>query len=515
MAWIPSGYTDSGMEWVADNDPRYLIYSGQMYDPMQSLAANLSRSYDGPGDGTPESGGMRPGGSNVPWATSPIMTAFRERELAQGNRDLGDYGGQEAYKLIQQLGPNAGLAEVNAILQQQGLRPFSSVEDWQSRNRMLPGNETGSSFGDFVGGSIEHLGDTASDLWSEPGFRNLALTAAGGAYAGSQYAGANAAAGGAAPTAMTSAPSAVAGSAGAPGTALFSTPASSGVNAFGGAFSTPAMTTYAGPTGTALGGFSAPAVSAGTLGLSAAAPAGSALSNPAPIVSGGAAGVGGAATTGGGIAGILSSPVSLGIAGGALLGGLGGSEQAGTITVEEGLPDWLRGYAKPTLDRYATDIQNYQTDPYGVLPSAMQEFQKTINGQYLDPSTNKYLGDYFRLGAERIKGSLSPSFGHMNAFGQHSGYNEALSRGLGDLAVGLYGGAYEKERNRQSQMTGLAPNFLTQSSTSAFAPYQQYLGTIGSLGKKKDQPFYENPFGNILGGALTGGALANMYNFGK
>jgi hypothetical protein len=202
----------------------------------------------------------------------------------------------------------------------------------------------------------------------------------------------------------------------------------------------------------------------------------------------------------------------LGMAAGGLAGGLGGTGSPGTITVEEGIPDWLMPYVKPTLDAYSTQVQNYQTDPYGIMPSAMKEFQNTISGQYLDPSTNKWLEEYYKLGAERVKGTLSPSFGHMQAFGNHSGYNEALSRGLSDMAVGLYGGAYEKERARQNDMIAAAPNFLTQSSTSAFAPYQQYLSTIGSLGKKKDQPYWEpSAMQNILGGAMAGYGLGSIF----
>jgi hypothetical protein len=480
------------------------------YDPMQSLPVNLQRLY-APSDGTPESSGsaFMGGAGPDPAFISAIQTAFA-RAGRQG------YGGQEAFNLIYSADPARAQADpigyANELLAQSGIQGFGSAQEWQSANTNLPGhNESLNAFNPIA--TAKDIGRVGSELIDEPGFQALALTAAGGQMLG----GPAGAASGTAPTAMTSAPSAVAGSAGAPGTALFSTPASSGVNAFGGAFSTPAMTTYAGPTGTALGGFSAPAVSAGTLGLSAAAPAAGATGSGTGATFGGTAGAGGAATTGG-ITGILSSPTALGALGGGILGGLssGSSAPAGTITVEEGIPDWLQPYAKPTLDRYATDIQNYQVDPYGVMPSAMQEFQKTINGQYLDPSTNKYLEDYFRLGAERVKGALSPSFGHMNAFGQHSGYNEALSRGLGDLAVGLYGGAYEKERDRQTQMTGFAPNFLTQSSTSAFTPYQQYLGTIGSLGKKKDQPYFEaNPFGNILGGAMTGAAFGNLFRSGR
>jgi hypothetical protein len=177
------------------------------------------------------------------------------------------------------------------------------------------------------------------------------------------------------------------------------------------------------------------------------------------------------------------------------------------------MPDWLKAYVRPALDKYSTMVQNYNTDPYGVMPAAMQEFQKTISGGYLDPSSNKYLQDYFNAGAERVKGTLSPSFGHMQAFGSHSGYNEALSRGLGDLATGLYGQAYENERSRQNQMIGAAPNFLQQSSQQAFAPYQGYLSTVGGLGgSKTTQPYFEgSDWQKILGGAMTGWGLGNVF----
>jgi hypothetical protein len=168
-------------------------------------------------------------------------------------------------------------------------------------------------------------------------------------------------------------------------------------------------------------------------------------------------------------------------------------------------------YIKPQLDKYASEIQNYQVDPYGIMPAASQEFKNTISGMYLDPSTNKYLEQYYNAGAERVKSNLSPSFGHMQAFGSHSGYNEALSRGLGDLSLGLYGGAYETERNRQTQAMGAAPQFLAQNTAATFSPYSQYLGTVGSLGKKKEQPYYDNPFGNMLGGAMAGYGLGNIF----
>jgi hypothetical protein len=463
------------------------------YDPMQSLANNLSLAgLTAPLDSPTGQGSLDPR------FVSAIQTA-----LARAGQQ--DYGGQTAFNLLSGADQNRAFSDpfgyANELLAKSGVSGFGSAQEWQNANQNLAGHNESLS-------DISGFADIPGELLSEPGFRALALTAAGGQMLGGPAGAPGAAAGG----------TAVSGPTGAVGSPLFSTPGGLGTNAFGGTFSTPAMTTFAGPSGSALGGFSAPATLGASGTLAGAGAIGGAANVPAPLTSGGAAGVGagaGGAATSGGIAGILSSPMTIGALGGAALGGLSGTgTQSGTITVEEGLPDWLMAYAKPQLDKYSTDLQNYQIDPYGVMPSAMQEFQKTISGLYLDPSTNKYLDDYYRLGAERIKGSLSPSFGHMNAFGQHSGYNEALSRGLGDYATMLYGGAYDKERNRQSQLTAAAPSFLGQASTSAFTPYQQYLGTIGSLGKKKEEPFYTNPFAGVLGGALSGATLGGLYGSG-
>jgi hypothetical protein len=414
-------------------------------------------------------------------AHAMLQTAFKEAGVQ-------DYGGEKALQLAQQLGQGATVDQINAVIQQQGLRPFSGMQDFQTRNTALPGhNESLNAFNpvDIASG----IADVGGELLNEPGFLALAGTAAGGSMLGGPAGAPSAAAGGTLPgnAALMSMGTPISA---AELTSLGFDPLIAQLGTAGGAAGTAAY----GGMSPATAGASVPTAP----GVGAAAPA--------------AATAGTAASGGlGGIGSLLSSPTALGMAGGALLGGLGGSQQAGTVTVEEGLPDWLKAYAKPALDKYSTDLQNYQIDPYGVMPSAMKEFQKTIGGQYLDPSTNKYLEDYFKLGAERIKGSLSPSFGHMQAFGQHSGYNESLSRGLGDFATGLYGGNYAKERDRQTQLTASAPAFIGQSSQAAFQPYQQYLGTVGSLGKKKDEPYFENPFGNILGGALAGGSLGRIW----
>jgi hypothetical protein len=435
------------------------------YDPMQSLANNLSLAgLTAPLDSPTGQGSLDPR------FVSAIQTA-----LARAGQQ--DYGGQTAFNLLSGADQNRAFSDpfgyANELLAKSGVSGFGSAQEWQNANQNLAGHNESLS-------DISGFADIPGELLSEPGFQ--ALLAAGGA--GSMMG-----------------PSAGAAGAGGPAGAVMpaAVPESAASLANMGLVQTaPGVWSAAAPAG------------AGALGGSGVA-AGGASAPSAPGVAAPAAGGAATASGLGGISSLLSSPTALGMAGGALLGGLGGSQQAGTVTTEEGLPDWLKAYAKPALDKYSTDLQNYQIDPYGVMPSAMKEFQKTIGGQYLDPSTNKYLEDYFKLGAERIKGSLSPSFGHMQAFGQHSGYNESLSRGLGDFATGLYGGNYAKERDRQTQLTAAAPSFLGQSSQAAFQPYQQYLGTVGSLGKKKDEPYFENPFGNILGGALAGGSLGRIW----
>lgn len=246
--------------------------------------------------------------------------------------------------------------------------------------------------------------------------------------------------------------------------------------------------------------------------LAAPAGAGAAGASGGSSAPSGATGGAAGAAGGTGAASVFSNPALVGALGGAALGALGGGGEAGTIKTEEGLPDWLMPYVKPALDRYSTDLQNYQVDPYGVMPAAMSEFKNTVSGMYLDPSTNKYLEDYFRLGSERVKGTLSPSFGHMQAFGQNSGYNEALSRGLSDLAVGIYGGNYQKERDRQTSMTAAAPSFLSSGTQAAFSPFSNYLQSVGSLGREREQPYFQpNPIQGILGGAMAGWGLGNVF----
>jgi hypothetical protein len=104
-------------------------------------------------------------------AYAMLQTAFKEAGMQ-------DYGGDKALELAQQLGQGASIDEINAVIAQQGLSPFSGIEDLQGRNRALPGhNESFSPFNpvDILSG----VADVGGELLDEPGFQ--ALLAAGGA----------------------------------------------------------------------------------------------------------------------------------------------------------------------------------------------------------------------------------------------------------------------------------------------------------------------------------------------
>jgi hypothetical protein len=140
------------------------------YDPWQSLSVNLQQFGD--------LGGLE----NA--FIGPIQTAF-----ATSGRS--DYGGQDAWKLIadnwDQLSKiiststdpfNDVFRFANTTLQNSGMGPYSSVDEWSAANRSITGhNESFSPFNpvDILSG----VADVGGELLDEPGFQ--ALLAAGGA----------------------------------------------------------------------------------------------------------------------------------------------------------------------------------------------------------------------------------------------------------------------------------------------------------------------------------------------
>jgi hypothetical protein len=149
--------------------------------------------------------------------------------------------------------------------------------------------------------------------------------------------------------------------------------------------------------------------------------------------------------------------------------------------------------------------------PSPVTGASQDEMMKTIQGQYLDPRSNPFLQETFQQGANQIRGALSPSFGHMQAFGGNSGANQALGRSLGNFATNLYGGNYGQERDRQFGATMGGPGFASGQTESAFAPFNQYSNLLRGWGSQQTQPFFENKGANMFGGALAGAGLGRMF----
>ncbi len=203
--------------------------------------------------------------------------------------------------------------------------------------------------------------------------------------------------------------------------------------------------------------------------------------------------------------------MALGAAGGGLLGGLGGSKQAGTVTTTTDVPEWLKPFVMGFLDPAKQQFQQSVGAPSPVPGVAQDEILKTIRGDYLDPTLNPFLGKTFEEGAARIRSSLSPAFGHMQAFGPNTAFNQALGRSLSDFGTGLFGGNFQQERNRQFGATMGAPGFSSGVTESTFAPFNQYANLLRGWGSQQQQPYFRNKGAEVLGGALTGGALARVF----
>jgi hypothetical protein len=160
------------------------------------------------------------------------------------------------------------------------------------------------------------------------------------------------------------------------------------------------------------------------------------------------------------------------------------------------------------------------------VTSAAQNYATTsLNGGFL--GSNPYLDQTFNRAALQTQNQLASQFG---ASGRGQAGAEGLrSQQLNDLATGIYGGAYENERNRQQGVLGQAGALANQdyidlaqlggagaqveglAQQYADAPganLDQYLGRVsGNMGQTTIAPRNRNVGGGLLGGALTGASL--------
>lgn len=110
---------------------------------------------------------------------------------------------------------------------------------------------------------------------------------------------------------------------------------------------------------------------------------------------------------------------------------------------------------------------------YNPITGAQQDLAtKTLQGGFL--GSNPYLDQTFNRAAMATQGQLSSQFAGAGRNVEQSEGNRAQQ--LNDLATGIYGGAYDQERNRQNQVLGMSP----QLQQGAYADYDRLAGVGAS-----------------------------------
>jgi hypothetical protein len=148
---------------------------------------------------------------------------------------------------------------------------------------------------------------------------------------------------------------------------------------------------------------------------------------------------------------------------------------------------------------------------------------QTLSGGFL--GSNPYLDQTFNRAAMATQNQLASQFAG-------SGRNVDASQGLrsqqlNDLATGIYGGAYDAERNRQQQTLAMSPQlgqaqygdlerllgvgqaqegYQQQQLDARGNALDQYLGRVsGNMGQTIKTSQTGNPAAGALGGAMLGG----------
>ena len=111
-------------------------------------------------------------------------------------------------------------------------------------------------------------------------------------------------------------------------------------------------------------------------------------------------------------------------------------------------------------------------------------------------------------------------FNKAGAFGpQNSAWTETVARnnfGLGqnlnNLATDIYGGNFNKERDRQTSAIADAPRFYSGVDQYKNLPYDWKKSQLNYGGSQTTTPYFDNTWGGILSGGLAGFAASQLFN---
>lgn len=131
--------------------------------------------------------------------------------------------------------------------------------------------------------------------------------------------------------------------------------------------------------------------------------------------------------------------------------------------------------------------------------AAQQQNLATQRGDFLNPESNPWLSKSYDLAAGKVRSSLDSQFNQSGGYGS-SMHQGAMSENLGDMATKLYGGAYEGERNRQTQASMFAPQLAQQDYFDAGqlanvgSAYEQQAGNYVADAQKRWDFYQQSPY---------------------
>lgn len=101
-----------------------------------------------------------------------------------------------------------------------------------------------------------------------------------------------------------------------------------------------------------------------------------------------------------------------------------------------------------------------------ITGAAEQQTTDTLQGKYLDPSSNPWLNATFNQGADQLENRFRTAWGGSDVNPGSSGMNQAaLGKSQADLATQIYGGNYANERMNQQRALALAPQTANMGYT--------------------------------------------------
>lgn len=110
----------------------------------------------------------------------------------------------------------------------------------------------------------------------------------------------------------------------------------------------------------------------------------------------------------------------------------------------------------PTRQAGLEHIRGLAESGGAVVPGAIDEYNQTIGGNYLDPSTNPFLQETVD---RSVSAAISPVLsGSVGAGRMGSGvFANAVTDAASATAANLYGENYQAERDRMASLIGMAP----------------------------------------------------------